>query len=522
MGSAATPWAGTGGNLGPLAPAAHDEGVVTDMDVETGMSEGASDEPVAANDPEFDDDDDEAMMRNSVEAHVKTAATRLSLIRAPCPLNDVQMGSLVARFGHVLTADQERAIADVTADMTAKDHPMDRLVCGDVGYGKTEVAVHAIYLAACAGRQSALLVPSIVVAGLHADALRARLPTEVCIEVLTRKTKLETLLRRVEAGAVSVVVGTSALLSPALTFKNLGLLVVDEEQRFGVAQKEVWKTRAPSIDVLTLTATPIPRTMYMCMRGIRDMSLLTTPPAGRLPILTHVGARDDVLIAQRIRAELARGGQVLYVDHSVNLLAVEAAFLAKAVPECRLAIAHRKTHDLEDVFDRFIRGEIDVLVTTTIVENGIDIPNVNTIIVQNAHFFGLAQLHQMRGRVGRAAVQAYAYLLHPRIETISAEAKQRLMVLQRETDLGSGASLAQSDLQMRGAGNLFGEAQKGAGGLADIGLDLYVEVLQKAMRFLERKRALGLPDDEEVDAELLQASVDEVLLMGLDDSLATN
>jgi len=197
VGSAATPWAGTGGNLGPLAPAAHDEGVVTDMDVDTGMGEGASDEPVAANDPEFDDDDDEAMMRNSVEAHVKTAATRLSLIRAPCPPN--QMGSLVARFGHVLTADQKRAIADVTADMTAKGHPMDRLVCGDVGYGKTEVAVHAIYLAACAGRQSALLVPSIVVAGLHADALRARLPTEVCIEVLTRKTKLETLLQ--EPGA---------------------------------------------------------------------------------------------------------------------------------------------------------------------------------------------------------------------------------------------------------------------------------------------------------------------------------
>ena len=344
MGSAATPWAGTGGNLGPLAPAAHDEGVVTDMDVDTGMGEGASDEPVAANDPEFDDDEDEAMMRNSVEAHVKTAATRLSLLRAPCPPNDVQMGSLAARFGHVRTADQERAIADVTADMTAKGHPMDRLVCGDVGFGKTEVAVRAIYLAACAGRQSALLVPSIVVAGLHADALRARLPTEVCIEVLTRNTKLETLLHRVAAGAVSVVVGTSALLSPALTFKNLGLLVVDEEQRFGVAQKEVWKTRAPSIDVLTLTATPIPRTMYMCMRGIRDMSLLTTPPVGRLPILTHVGARDDVLIAQRIRAELARGGQVLYVDHCVNLLAVEAAFLAKAVPECRLAIAHRKTH----------------------------------------------------------------------------------------------------------------------------------------------------------------------------------
>ncbi|KOO32517.1 transcription-repair-coupling factor-like protein, partial [Chrysochromulina tobinii] len=241
-----------------LAPAAHDEGVVTHMDVDTGIGAGASDEPVAANDPEFDEEDDEAMMRNSVEAHVKTAATRLSLIRAPCPPYAVQMGSLAARFGHVLTADQERAIADVTADMTAKDHPMDRLVCGDVGFGKTEVAVRAIYLAACAGRQSALLVPSIVVAGLHADALRARLPTEVCIEVLTRKTKHETLLHRVAAGVVSVVVGTSALLSPALTFKNLGLLVVDEEQRFGVAQKEVWKTRAPSIDVLTLTATPIP------------------------------------------------------------------------------------------------------------------------------------------------------------------------------------------------------------------------------------------------------------------------
>jgi len=256
-----------------------------------------------------------------------------------------------------------------------------------------------------------------------------------------------------------------------------------------VAQKEVWKTRAPSIDVLTLTATPIPRTMYMCMRGIRDMSLLTTPPVGRLPILTHVGARDDVLIAQRIRAELARGGQVLYVDHSVNLLAVEAAFLAKAVPECRLAIAHRKMHDLEDVFDRFKRREIDMLVTTTIVENGIDIPNVNTIIVQNAHFFGLAQLHQMRGRVGRAAVQAYAYLLLPPIETISAEAKQRLSVIGSATQLGDGIRIAQLDLRLRGEGALLGESQKGVCGLASAKDARYVQLLDEAHAALATRAA---------------------------------
>ena len=457
---------------------------------------------------------------------VKMYAERQELRRTPCPPDDARMAQFASRFTFQPTPDQQRTFDEIAYDMISAPQPMDRLVCGDVGFGKTEVAMRAIYRAVCAGRQVGLLAPTTVLAAQHLRVLRERMP-DVRIELLSSLAKrtpaeLQGIRDDIAAGKVEVVVGTHALLSPKIIFKNLGLLVVDEEQRFGVRQKDKVKTVATSVDVLSLSATPIPRTMYMCMAGIRAMSTLNTPPAGRRPVQTLVRERNDGLVENAIREELARGGQVFYVVPRIEMVEAEVAFLSETLPETRIAYAYSGIADLEAKIVGFTLGEIDVLVATTIMENGIDIPNVNTIIVQNTQLFGLAQLHQLRGRVGRAAVQAYAYLLHPRIETISAEAKQRLMVLQRETDLGSGASLAQSDLQMRGAGNLFGEAQKGAGGLADIGLDLYVEVLQKAMRFLERKRALGLPDDEEVDAELLQASVDEVLLMGLDDSLATN
>lgn len=399
-----------------------------------------------------------------------------------------------------------------------------------------------------------------------------------------RRTSLSLLLLL----STSLSFSFSPLASPRalprqVSFHNLGLLIVDEEQRFGVRQKDKVKAASTSVDVLSLSATPIPRTMYMCMAGIRKMSTLNTPPQGRLPVQTLVRERDNGVAEAAVREELARGGQggalevehrrlwlthrrsppeplawplsalhfcppllfclsggllrpslvsiagdpsplrpppVFYVVPRIEMVEQEVDFLTSVLPDARIAFAYSGIPNLEEIIVKFTLGEIDVLVATTIMENGIDIPNVNTIVVQNTQLFGLAQLHQLRGRVGRARVQAYAYMMHPPLAQLSAEAKQRLRVLQRETDLGAGHALAQSDLQMRGAGNLFGEAQKGETGMSEIGVDLYVEVLQKAMRYLERKQAMGLPDDDEIDAELLQASIDETLLMGIDDALA--
>ena len=258
----------------------------------------------------------------------------------------------------------------------------------------------------------------------------------------------------------------------------------------------------------------------MCMAGIRAMSTLATPPEGRLAVKTNVCERDDGIVVRGINEELARGGQVFYVVPRVEMVSAEVDILTSYLPEARIDFAYSGIKDLEKRIVDFTLGNTDVLVATTILENGIDIPNVNTIIVQSTHMFGLAQLHQLRGRVGRAAVQAYAYLMHPPRAQLSVDATQRLGILQRESGLGAGHGLARSDLQMRGSGNLFGEAQKGSSGMADIGVDMYVEVLQKAMRYLEEKQRLGLPDDPEEEAKLLQIAVDDTMLMNLDDSLA--
>jgi len=455
---------------------------------------------------------------------VKMYAERQQLSRQVCPQDDERMEAFASNFKFTPTPDQQRTFDEVEHDMVESTQPMDRLVCGDVGFGKTEVAMRAIFRAVCAGRQVGLLAPTTVLAAQHLRVLRARMPG-VRIEILSTLVKRKPaeraqILEDITAGKVEVVVGTHALLSPKVSFHNLGLLIVDEEQRFGVRQKDKVKAASTSVDVLSLSATPIPRTMYMCMAGIRKMSTLNTPPQGRLPVQTLVRERDNGVAEAAVREELARGGQVFYVVPRIEMVEQEVDFLTSVLPDARIAFAYSGIPNLEEIIVKFTLGEIDVLVATTIMENGIDIPNVNTIVVQNTQLFGLAQLHQLRGRVGRARVQAYAYMMHPPLAQLSAEAKQRLRVLQRETDLGAGHALAQSDLQMRGAGNLFGEAQKGETGMSEIGVDLYVEVLQKAMRYLERKQAMGLPDDDEIDAELLQASIDETLLMGIDDALA--
>ena len=453
-------------------------------------------------------------------------AERQQLTREPCsPDAETPMAAFEAAFPFEPTPDQQRTFDEVAADMINSHQPMDRLVCGDVGFGKTEVAMRAIYRAVCSGRQVALLAPTTVLAAQHYRCLLARMP-DVRVELLSslvkRKAAETAAIRQdVADGKVGVLVGTHAILSPKISFDNLGLLVVDEEQRFGVRQKEKVKTASKSCDVLSLSATPIPRTMYMCMAGIRAMSTLATPPKGRKAVITHVSERNDNEVLSATREELARGGQVFYVVPRVEMVENEVRLLREGLPDARVDFAYSGIKDLESRIVDFTLGKTDVLVATTILENGIDIPNVNTIVVQHTHMFGLAQLHQLRGRVGRAAVQAYAYLMHPPRSQLSDDATRRLGVMMRESGLGGGASIARSDLQMRGAGNLFGEAQKGASGMADIGVDMYVEVLQKAMRYLEEKQRLGLPDDPEMEAMLLQSAVDDTMLMGLDSSLQT-
>ena len=455
---------------------------------------------------------------------VKMYAERQQLTRTPCPPDDARMATFATGFPYAPTPDQERVFEEVRHDMVESQQPMDRLVCGDVGFGKTEVAMRAIYRAVCAGRQVALLAPTTVLAAQHYRLLLQRMPdvrVELISSLVKRKPAETAAIREgVATGDVEVLVGTHALLSPKITFHDLGLLVVDEEQRFGVRQKEKIKGASTNTDVLSLSATPIPRTMYMCLAGIRAMSTLATPPEGRLPVITSVQERSDAAVVAACREEISRGGQVIYIVPRIEMVDAEVSFLREALGgEAVVDFAYSGISQLEARVVDFTLGKTDVLVATTILENGIDIPNVNTIVVQATHLLGLSQLHQLRGRVGRAALQAYAYLMHPPRHELSDDAIQRLRVLQRETALGAGVGIAKSDLNMRGAGNLFGEAQKGSSGMADIGLDMYVEVLQRAMRYLEEKQRLGLPDDDELEESLLQSAVDDIMLVDMEQSL---
>ena len=312
--------------------------------------------------------------------------------------------------------------------------------------------------------------------------------------------------------------GTHALLSNTLRWKRLGLLVVDEEQRFGVRQKEKIKNASLAVDVLSLSATPIPRTMYMCMAGIREMSTLHTPPAGRRPVVTRVMTRDQEAIREAILVELERGGQIFYVVPRIEQVTRETQMLRELVPELRLSFGYGGLKDLEQRIVDFTLGGTDLMVSTTIMENGIDIPNVNTIIIQDTHMFGLSQLHQLRGRVGRSNVQAYALMMHPDPGLLGDDALRRLRVLQRESGLGAGFGLAKSDLELRGAGNLFGTEQKGSFGAKEMGVDMYMMVLQRAMRYLEQKAAEG-EDIHDAEELIKAANLDASVLLGLSDTL---
>ena len=388
-------------------------------------------------------------------------------------------------FLYDLTVDQDRAIRDVKADME-KEVPMDRLICGDVGFGKTEVAMRAAFKAVMDGKQVAVLCPTTVLAFQHLNTFRERFSSwPVSIEMISRfrsPREQKAILEAIAARKVDVLIGTHRLLSKDVIFHDLGLLVVDEEQRFGVAHKEAIKAMKKDVDVLTLTATPIPRTLQMSLAGIRDMSVIETPPENRLAIQTAIVPFREGVIAAAVRSELKRGGQAYFVHNRVESIGSMAKFIRRLVPEARLAVAHGQMSEgaLERTMLSFLGGESDVLLATTIIENGLDIPRVNTIIVNRADRFGLAQLYQLRGRVGRSDRRAYAYLLVPARKALTPIARRRLKALQDFSDLGSGFRIAAMDLEIRGAGNLLGAEQSGH--IGAVGFEMYCRLLERTVQ----------------------------------------
>jgi transcription-repair coupling factor (superfamily II helicase) len=401
---------------------------------------------------------------------------------------------LEASFPYVETEDQVQVIAETKRDMESP-RPMDRLVCGDVGYGKTEVALRAAFKAVMDGRQVAMLVPTTVLAQQHYNTFRERLaafPVEV--EMLSRfrnPTQQREILARLGIGGIDIIIGTHRLLQADVSFKDLGLLIIDEEQRFGVTHKEYLKQMRTEVDVLTLTATPIPRTLYMALTGVRDISTINTPPDERLPVITHVGGYSPRLIRQAILRELERGGQVFFVHNRVQTISAMRSHLERLVPEARIAIAHGQMDEtqLSERMERFTAGEIDVLLTTSIIESGLDIPNANTLIVDRADTFGLSQLYQLRGRVGRGAQRAYAYFFKHHRKLPTQEGRQRLETIAENTQLGAGYSIAMRDLEIRGAGDILGTRQHGH--IAAVGFHLYTRLLTEAVSILRKKR--GVP-----------------------------
>jgi transcription-repair coupling factor (superfamily II helicase) len=416
-------------------------------------------------------------------------------------------GELEASFPYIETDDQLQAIEAVKGDME-RPLPMDRLICGDVGYGKTEVALRAAFKSVMDGKQVAMLVPTTVLAQQHYDTFRQRLaayPVEV--EMLSRfRTTAESqkILARLSAGEIDIIIGTHRLLQRDVELRDLGLLVIDEEQRFGVTHKEFLKQMRTEVDVLTLTATPIPRTLYMALTGVRDVSIINTPPEERLPVITHVGPYDPRLVRQAVLRELDRDGQVFFVHNRVETIQAMRARLEHLLPEARLAVAHGQMpeRELAEVMERFNGGEIDILLSTSIIESGLDIPNANTLIVDRADTFGLAQLYQLRGRVGRGAARAYAYFFrHPRFRP-SEEALARLETIAEHTQLGAGYSIAMRDLELRGAGDLLGTRQHGH--IAAIGFHLYTRLLSQAVRRLKAGAGADLPTSADLPAVAIE------------------
>lgn len=414
-------------------------------------------------------------------------------------------GELEDSFPYQPTPDQLKAVQDVKVDLES-DRPMDRLVCGDVGFGKTEVAVRAIFKAVTSGhKQVALLAPTTILTQQHYHTLKERFaPYPISIGLLNRfrtTSEKKDIVRRLATGELDIVVGTHKILGKTVKFKNLGLLVIDEEQRFGVNQKEKIKALKTQVDVLTLSATPIPRTLYMSLSGIREMSLITTPPPSRRPIKTHLSSYNPDVVRTAIRNELDRGGQIFYVVPRVEGIEAVARKLQQMLPSARIMVAHGQmdVNELEITMLEFNNGEGNILVCTTIIESGLDIPRVNTIIVEDSQKFGLSQLYQLRGRVGRSGIQAHAWLLYPSKGEVTETARKRLRALQEFSQLGSGYQLATRDMEIRGVGNLLGTEQSGQ--MMAIGFELYMEMLQEAIKEIQGQE-IPQVDETQVDLQL--------------------
>lgn len=394
-------------------------------------------------------------------------------------------------FVYEETPDQMRAIIEAKRDMELPK-PMDRLICGDVGYGKTEVAIRAAFKAVMGGKQVALLVPTTVLAQQHFNTFRERMADyPVRIELLSRfrtARQQKQVLLGLADGAVDIVIGTHRLVQSDVEFKDLGLVIIDEEQRFGVLHKEKFKLLRRLVDVLTLSATPIPRTLYLALTGARDMSTIETPPQDRLPVETIVTQYDERVIRDAIQREINREGQVYYLHNRVFDIDAVAARLMSLVPRARILVGHGQMHadDLEEVMAKFVNGEADVLLSTTIIESGLDIPNANTIIIDRADRFGLSDLYQLRGRVGRYKHQAYAYLLLPRHAGLLTDARKRISAIKQYSSLGSGFKIAMRDLEIRGAGNLLGAQQSGH--ITAVGFDLYCQLLKQSIASIKGEK----------------------------------
>ncbi|MBM4335829.1 MAG: transcription-repair coupling factor [Deltaproteobacteria bacterium] len=438
-------------------------------------------------------------VQDMAEALLAVVAARETLEGTAFPAPDAAYEEFEARFRWDDTPDQRKVTDDVLGDMR-KRRPMDRLVCGDVGFGKTEVACRAAYLCAMSGRQVAFLVPTTVLCQQHLETIRERFagtPVEIAgLSRLSSPKQLREVREGLASGKIDLVVGTHRLLSKDITFRNLGLLIVDEEHRFGVAHKERLKQLRKLVDVLTLSATPIPRTLQMAFSGMRDLSVIATPPPDRTAVRTQIARVSQELISEAVERELRRGGQVFFVHNRVETIGEIAGYLQRILPSARFGIAHGQmsAQKLERVMLAFMHREYDVLVCTAIIESGLDIPNANTILIHRADMFGLAQLYQLRGRVGRGDRRAYAYLLLPATGQISDDAQRRIEAIQDLSELGAGFRLATEDLEIRGAGNLLGGEQSGH--IASVGYDLYMEMMDEAMARLRGEQTADAIDPE--------------------------
>ncbi len=455
-------------------------------------------------------------LKNQARDLIKLYAQRKMSKGFAFPEDTVWQKEFEASFVYEDTIDQSKATDEVKRDMES-EAPMDRLICGDVGFGKTEVAIRAAFKCIQAGKQAAVLVPTTILASQHELTFKERLKSyPVIIESISRfkpSSKIKQILEDLANGKIDIIIGTHRLLSDDVKFKDLGLLIIDEEHRFGVAAKEKLRKLRVNVDTLTMTATPIPRTLNFSLLGVRDLSIMETPPRNRLPIYTEVIFWDDKSIQKAILNELARDGQVFFVVDQISRIDKALARLTRLVPNARIGIAHGQMNsvELEKVMQDFISGNTDILLTTKIIEAGLDIPRANTIFIYNAQNFGLAELYQLRGRVGRTNIQAFCYLIIPPVETLSTKALQRLMALEEFTDLGSGLKLAMRDLEIRGAGDIFGVEQSGF--INEIGYEMYERILQEAINEIKTEEFPELFAHEEktpsfLNNEELQIEVD--------------